>query len=153
MDQVDRPDIERRLNPDAAAERHHTLDEVEADLAEIETTVDVSGLYLNEPVGADGFGKTNKQPHGKGRRLAVTSIKQCLVFRGKLNGGMHGGKLAAGATGEKIFIREKSRRLADSPIFNLKIFDAQIFAQIIGDDRQAARLCLACDQDIEGAIV
>jgi hypothetical protein len=64
---------------------------------------------------------------------------------------MHGGKLAAGVTGEKIFIREKSRRLADSPIFNLKIFDAQIFAQIIGDDRQAARLCLACDQGVEGA--
>jgi hypothetical protein len=41
---------------------------------------------------------------------------------------MHGGKLAVGVAGEKIFIREKSRRLADSPIFDLKIFDAQIFA-------------------------
>jgi hypothetical protein len=40
---------------------------------------------------------------------------------------------------------------ADSPVFDLKIFDAHIFPQIIGDDRQSARLGLPCDQDIEGA--
>jgi hypothetical protein len=50
---------------------HQVLDEIEADLAEIETAVDVRRLDIDEALGADSFGETRQQSHAKGGGLAV----------------------------------------------------------------------------------
>ena len=60
MNEIDGADIERRGHPDPALEGDEALDEIEADLAEIETAVDMRRLDIEKALRSDRDRKTGK---------------------------------------------------------------------------------------------
>ena len=78
MDQVDRADVQRRRHAHLSAKPNELFDEIEADLAMIEATVDMRRLGIDEVLRTYRLGEANEQPHGKARR-AVRGIAQQLA--------------------------------------------------------------------------
>jgi hypothetical protein len=55
------------------------IDEVEAHLAEIEATIDMSRLDVDEALGSNGFGEPDEEPHGEAGCLPVKAVEKLPV--------------------------------------------------------------------------
>ena len=83
VDQIDRTHIQRGRDADASAELDHALNEIQADLAVVETPVDVRSLGVDEPRCSNGFREPDEQCHRKACGGTVMTAQKVPVQIGK----------------------------------------------------------------------
>ena len=75
MDEIHRPDIQRRRHRDAPFQLHKLLDEIETDLAVIQTAIDMCRRNRQQRFCTHGLAERDHQAQGTSRRLAARAVK------------------------------------------------------------------------------
>ena len=80
VNEIHGADVQRRRHANATAEVQQMLDEIEADLAMVQATVDVGTGDRDEPLGPECLAGSPQEVHGEGSRRPTTALQKILVF-------------------------------------------------------------------------